>query len=144
MFFVDIFGLSGKMYCLKQLVEHFFPMSWEDDVVIADGIVEEVGSLRFVVEAYDLLCATHIVFCLTAQEFSLCHKTAFEVSRDFEDSDGAVGHISANTYADARLEVGVKFVAFAHIERYGAVGKEYLARFGIDACRIGLKTRHAC
>lgn len=62
-----------------------------------------------------------------------------QVTRHLEDGDGSLFHIATDTHADARFEVGVKFVKLYQIEGNGAVGKEHLACLRIDAGGIGLK-----
>ena len=47
-------------------------MAGHDDVVVADGVGEEIGGLRGVGEADDLLCATQVGLRLVVQERSFC------------------------------------------------------------------------
>ena len=51
--------------------------------------------------------------------------------------------VTANGYADARFEMGVKLIVLKHVKRDGTVGKQHLACLGIDVRRVGLKSRHA-
>ena len=116
-------------------------MSWKNDVMIADGIGEEIGCLALVGETYQLLGATEIGLRLVLDEFALGNETAREVARDLEDGDGSWFHKPSDACAYARFEVRIEFVVLHHIEWDGAVGKEHLARLRIDMRRISLEAR---
>ena len=109
--------------------------------MVADGIGEEVVGEGRMRETDDLLGATKSRFALAGEEFAFLSKMAGEVARQLEDGDRTWFYKSTNAYADARLKVCVKLVAFRHGERDGAVGKEHFTCVGIDASWIGLKTR---
>lgn len=118
-------------------------MTREDDVMIADGTGEDITGEGGIVKTDDLLCATEVGFRLIADEMSLCDETAGEIACHLEQCDRTFLHISTDAYTDARLEMSVKFILLYHIEGYGAMSKNHLARLGIDAGRIGLEARHA-
>ena len=119
-------------------------MSWHDDVVIANGVGQEiVGCEMLILELYDLLRAAEVGLGLIAQQRSLCNEVTREVARNLEDSDRTFFHIASNADADARFEVGVQFVTLHHVEWYCAVSKDNLACLRIDAGRVGLEARDA-
>ena len=118
-------------------------MSWHDDMMIANGISKEIGGLRLVTEPDDLLRATQIGFSLAAYQFTFSNEVAGQIAGNLEDSHGTVLHEATDTYADARLEVCVEFVALYHIKRYCAVGKEHLTFLRIDMGGVGLETGNA-
>ena len=117
-------------------------MSWQNNMVIAYGIRQEIGHLAFVGELDNLLGATKIRFGLIAHQRSLCNEIAREIASQLEDSNRPFFHITPDAYANTRLEVGVELIVFYHIERDGAMSKKHLARIRIDRCRIGLKARN--
>ena len=49
-------------------------MTGDDEVVIADGIVEEIVRLTLVVESYHLLRAAKVRLGLVADELSFCNE----------------------------------------------------------------------
>ena len=106
-------------------------MTGQDDVVIADGIGEEIGGLVLVGKSDDLLRATEIGLGLIPQEFTFRNEMARQIARHLEDGDGTSLHVAAYGNADARLKVGVELITLYHVERNGAVGEEYLAALRI-------------
>ena len=76
-------------------------MSRHDDVVIADGIGEEIGCLALVGETYQLLGATEIGLRLVLDELALSNEAAREVARDLEDGNRSWFHKPSDTSADA-------------------------------------------
>lgn len=116
-------------------------MARKDDVMIADGIGEEIGRLALVRKTYQLLGAAEVGLRLVLDEFAFSDEAAREVARDLEDGDGSWFHKPSDACAYARFEVRIEFVALHHIKWDGAVGKEHLARLRIDMCRISLEAR---
>ena len=114
-------------------------MTWDDDVVIADGVGEEIAGAGWVGEADDLLGAAEVGLRLAAHQLALADEAACQVARDLEDGDGPLCHIPPDADADARLEVGVELVAFNHVERDGTMCKQHFARLGVHRCGVGLK-----
>ena len=114
-------------------------MTRKDDVMIADGIGEEIGRLALVGETYQLLGAAEVGLRLVLDEFAFGNEAAREVARDLEDGDGTCFHKPSDACAYARFEVRIEFVALHHIEWDGAMGKEHLACVRIDTCRISLE-----
>ena len=76
-------------------------MGREDDVVVADGIGEEVVGEGRMRETDDLLGATKSRFALAGEEFAFLSKMAGEVARQLEDGDRSWFYKSTNAYADA-------------------------------------------
>ena len=114
-------------------------MTGHDDVVIADGLRQEVVGLALVGELDDLLRAAEVGLRLVAHQLAFGNEVALEVAREFENGDGAFLHKASDARADARLEVGVKFVTLHHVEGDGAMGEEYLTCLRVDAGGVGLK-----
>ena len=118
-------------------------MAGEDDVMIADGGGEEVGCAIGVRQTDDLLSPAEVGARLIAHQLALFDKGAGEIARHLEDGDRPFFHITSDADADARFEMGVELVALNHIKRYGAMGKQHLARLWVDGGRIGLETADA-
>lgn len=116
-------------------------MTGQDDVVVADGIGEEIGCLVLVGKSDDLLGATKVGLRLVLHEVAFGNEMAGEIGRYLEDSDGTFFHKAAYGNANTRLEMGVVFVTLHHIKGDGTVGEKHLTRFRVDARRIGLETR---
>ncbi len=115
-------------------------VSRQNDVVIAYGLCQEIAGETLVVQPDDLLCTAKIGFLLVAYQHALRYEMASQVARNFEDGNRSFLHVSANAYAIARFEMGIQLVAVYHIQRYGAVGKDHLARLGVDGRWVGLET----
>ena len=114
-------------------------MAWQDNVVIANGIRQEVGGLAGVRQLDHLLRSAQVCFGLVPNQFALFNKMARKVARYLEDRYRSLLHIPSDANADARFEVGVELIALYHIKRYGAMGKQHLARLRVDTGRIGLE-----
>ena len=117
-------------------------MTREYDVVIANGIGEEVAGVGSSGKTNDLLRATQVASGLTGLEGSFGSKVAVEESRRLEDGDGTGIDITAHPYPNARLEVRVEFIAMRHIKGNRAMGKQHLTRLRIDLGRVDLESRH--
>ena len=76
-------------------------MAGEDDVVIADGVREEIGGPVGVRQADDLLGAAEVGLGLVAHQLALFDEAAREVARHLEDGDGAFLHITSDADTDA-------------------------------------------
>lgn len=81
-------------------------MAWEDHMVIANGIGEEIGQLGCVLQVDDLLCATEVGFGLITHQTTLGNERAGEVARHLEKRHVALTHIATDAHANARLKVG--------------------------------------
>ena len=90
-------------------------MAGDNDVVVADGVGEEIAGLGGVGEAYDLLGAAEVGLRLVSDERSFCDEAARQVAGDLGDGDVAQGHEATDGGADARLEMGVQLVALHHV-----------------------------
>ena len=138
----DLSRRVGKI--LKNGVsQHFLEqgpeMTREDDVVIADGIGEEIGGLTGIGQTDHLLGTAEVGLGEALDEFALSNEAAGEVASHLEDGDGSGLHIAPNAHTDARFIVGVELVALHHVERDSAMGEEQFTRRGIDTCGIGLE-----
>ena len=67
-------------------------MTRKDDVMIADGIGEEIGCLALVGETYQLLGAAEVGLRLVLDEFALSDEATREVARDLEDGNRSWFH----------------------------------------------------
>ena len=115
-------------------------MSGQDDVVVADGIVEEIRSLSGRGETDDLLRAAEVWIRLTDRELPFFDEVTRQVAGHLEDGDRPLLHVTSDANADARFEVCVQFVTLHHVQWDGAVGKHHAASLRIDARRIGLES----
>ena len=118
-------------------------MPRQDDVVIANGVGQEVGGLARVGELYDLLRTTEVGLRLVAYELALGNKVSGKVAGNFEDSHRTFLHKASYSYSNARLEMCVEFEARDHVQWYGAVCKQHLSCRRIDTCGVGLETAYA-
>ena len=75
-------------------------MSRYDDVVIANGVCQEVLGLTLVCQLDDLLRTTEVGLCLIAYERSLSNKVTFQIARNFKDGDGPFLHESSDGDTD--------------------------------------------
>ena len=76
-------------------------MTRKNDVVIADGVGEEIVRLLGIVELNDLLGTAESWLRLVAHELPLCDEGAPEVACYLEDGDGSFCHKAPDAYADA-------------------------------------------
>ena len=85
-------------------------MAWEDDVMVSDGIRQEIGGLTGVWQLNDLLGSAQVGFCLVADQLTLFDEKAGEVAWYLEDGDGSFLHISSDAYTDAWFKMGVELI----------------------------------
>ena len=114
----------------------------EDDVVVADGLRQEVARVGGL-QLQDHLRAAQVLLILVAHQRSFRHEMAPEVAGDFEDGHGAFRQFAVDAHADPGLEMGVEGPVADHIERHGAMGKQHFPALGVDARRVGLEARPA-
>ena len=76
-------------------------MTWEDDVMVSDGIRQKIGGLTGMRQLDDLLGSAEVGFCLVPDQFALFDEVAGEIARHLEDGDGSFLHISSDTNTDA-------------------------------------------
>ena len=76
-------------------------MTWEDDVMVSDGIRQEIGGLTGMRQLDDLLGSAEVRFGLIPDQLALLDKVAGEIARHLEDRNGSFLHVSSDTYADA-------------------------------------------
>lgn len=76
-------------------------MAWEDDMVIADRIRQEVGSLAWVRQLNNLLGPAQVWLGLASDQFALFDEAAGEIAGDLEDGDRAFLHIPSDADTDA-------------------------------------------
>ena len=76
-------------------------MAGHDDVVIADGVREEIAGQALVGELYHLLCTAQVWFLLVAQQCAFSDEMALQVARYLEEGDGALLHKPSDAYSDA-------------------------------------------
>ena len=76
-------------------------MTWEDDVMVSDGIRQKIGGLTGMRQLDDLLGSAEVGFCLISDQFALFDEIAGEIARHLEDGDGSFFHISSDTNTDA-------------------------------------------
>ena len=73
----------------------------QDDVVVANRVGQEVGSLGGVCQLDDLLRSAEVGFGLVTNQRAFCNEMAREVAGNLEDGDVAFFHVSPDAYADA-------------------------------------------
>ena len=76
-------------------------MAWEDDVMVSDGIRQEIGGLTGMGQLDDLLGSAQVWFCLIPDQLALFDEGTGEIARHLEDSDEPFFHISSDTHPDA-------------------------------------------
>lgn len=120
-------------------MEGVFPVAGDEDVVVGDGVGEELlGGFRGGLEPY--LSAAEVRGVLVGSEGDVLGEEAGEVATDLDEGVGALGEFSVDGDTDTGLEVGGEGVGGGHREREGAVGHEDLAALGIDAGGVGLES----
>ena len=65
-------------------------MSWHNDVMIPDGIGQEIRGLRLVRQTDQLLGAAEVGLRLILNETALGHEIPRQVARHFEDGHGSL------------------------------------------------------
>ena len=114
-------------------------MAWDEDVVIGDGVGEELlGGFGGGLEPY--LGTAEVGGILVGGEGDVLGEEAGEIATDFDEGIGAFGEFSVDGDTDAGLEMGGEGVTGGHREGEGAVGHEDLAAVGIDAGGVGLES----
>ena len=84
------------------MLDELLAMPRHDDVMIADGVGEEIaGGETLVGQLDDLLRATEVWLGLVANEGAFGNEVAREVARELEDGDGPFLHITTNARANA-------------------------------------------
>ena len=76
-------------------------MTWEDDVMVSDGIRQEIGGLAGIRQLNDLLSPAQVWFGLIPDQFALFDKVAGEIARHLEDGNGSFLHTTSDTNTDA-------------------------------------------
>ena len=76
-------------------------MAWEDDVMVSDGIRQEIRNHVRMRQLDDLLGSAQVWFCLIPDQLALFDEGTGEIARYLEDSDGPFFHIASDAYADA-------------------------------------------
>ena len=114
-------------------------MAWEDDVMVPDGVRQEIRNHVRMRQLDNLLGSAQVWLRLVTDQFALFDEGTGQIARHFEDGDGPFLHIASDANADARFKMGVELIPLNHIKRYGAMGKQHLARLWVDAGRIGLE-----
>ena len=119
-------------------------MALHNNMMVANGIGEEIRYLLLVGKSDKLLSAAEIGLRLILHEFTLGHETAREVARHLENGDRAFLHKASDACTYARFIMRIQLIAFHHIERYRTMCKEHLTRLWINVGRVGLKTGYPC
>ena len=76
-------------------------MTWEDDVMVSDGIRQEIRGLTGMRQLDDLLGSAQVGFCLIPDQFALFDEVAGKIARHLEDRNGPFLHISSDANTDA-------------------------------------------
>ena len=113
----------NSYYLLQYLVEDGFVVAWNDDVMVAYRVSEEILCCLFVAELNHLLCAAQVGLALALHKHAFLSEMALEVAAHLEDCDWAWLHEPADANANSRLEVCVEFETIDHVKWNSAVGK---------------------
>ena len=71
-------GFSAQ--CLQHFAKYFLMMSWHDDMMIANGLRQEVFRFVDIFQLNDLLRAAEVGLCLVPDELTLGNEAAAEVT----------------------------------------------------------------
>ena len=125
---------------LEYLIEHGFVVALHDYMVVAYRGGEEVAGSLFVAELYELLGAAEVGITLALNEHAFLGIVTAKTAANLEDGYRTRLHETANSHADARLKVCVKFVVIYHVKWDSAVSKQQFSSLGVDACWVGLES----
>ena len=117
-------------------------MARKDDVMVADGVLEEVACILGP-ESEAHLRAAEVLAVLVVQQFPFRDEMTLQVAGDLEDGDRSLRENAVDAHADAGLEVRVELPVFHQVERDGAVCEEDAAGFHVDLRRIRLEAGQA-
>ena len=126
---------------LQHLLQQSLVMSFENDVMVANGIGKEIVGQVLVAKPHNKLGAAQTWTCLTPKQFTFSNERPGKIARHFEQSDRTFFNKSPDTNANTRLKMGVKFKMLHHIERNGAMSKHDFPIVNINAGRVRLESR---